>query len=53
MIQEPPDAKSAEGEDMMKALSVVSLILSCVAAAVSIAAAVINVVSIHNSKFSD
>ena len=38
---------------MMKALSIVSLILSSVAAAVSIAAAVVSIVSIRNSKFQD
>jgi hypothetical protein len=38
---------------MMKALSIVSLILSSVAAAVSIAAAVVSIVSIRNSRFQD
>ena len=40
-------------EILMKALSVVSLILNCVAASVCVAAAVINIVSIRNSKFVD
>ena len=37
----------------MRALSVVTLILSSVAAAVSVATAVISVISIRNSKFFD
>ena len=37
----------------MKGLSIVSLILSSVAAAVSIAAAVVSVITIYNSRFVD